>query len=77
MKDPVEFRSQMSRHGAIISGSFALQFFERTMWPDADLDIWIEGVDEEDHDELSSLGFTSKSMRGIPSKDNGTTSTPT
>lgn len=31
----------MGKHDALISGSFAIQFFERVMWKESDLDIFI------------------------------------
>ncbi|KAH6684495.1 hypothetical protein B0J14DRAFT_13981 [Halenospora varia] len=40
--DPVVLRSLMSRLDALVSGSFALQFFERVVWKDSDLDIYVE-----------------------------------
>lgn len=39
--DPSAFRVLQSRTGAIISGSFALQFFARTAFSQADLDIYV------------------------------------
>ncbi|KAI0841850.1 hypothetical protein F5Y06DRAFT_292673 [Hypoxylon sp. FL0890] len=48
IKDPTRFRSQLGRSDALISGSFVLQFFERTIWPDSDLDIVVQdGVNLE------------------------------
>lgn len=32
----------MGKHNALISGSFALQFFERVTWPKSDLDLFVE-----------------------------------
>lgn len=32
----------MGRHDALVSGSVALQFFERVLWKEADLDIFVE-----------------------------------
>jgi hypothetical protein len=32
----------MARHEALISGSFALQFFDRLLWKDADLDLYVD-----------------------------------
>lgn len=40
--DPARFRSEMARHNAIISGSFALQFLDRVIWDDSDLDVYVE-----------------------------------
>lgn len=47
LKDPHEFRSQMAEHEALISGSFAIQFFARKFWPDSDLDVFVEQGDGE------------------------------
>lgn len=40
--NPCAFRSELGRCEALISGSFALQFFERVTWPQSDLDIFAE-----------------------------------
>lgn len=42
VQDPQFFRSQMGKHNALVSGSVAVQFFERVFWKDSDLDIYIE-----------------------------------
>ncbi|KAL8823699.1 MAG: hypothetical protein Q9191_005627 [Dirinaria sp. TL-2023a] len=42
VRDPKALRSQMGRHDALISGSFAVQFFERVTWKESDLDIFVE-----------------------------------
>ncbi|KAH9918734.1 uncharacterized protein BXZ73DRAFT_92162 [Epithele typhae] len=39
--DPTAFRSLQARTAAVISGSFALQFFARTYYPEADLDLFV------------------------------------
>ena len=39
-RDPLAFRSLQARTAAIVSGSFALQFFDRTYYPESDLDIY-------------------------------------
>lgn len=37
---------------ALISGSFAIQFFERVSWRESDLDVYIEdGPDAEDFEQ--------------------------
>lgn len=46
-KDPNSFRLMQSETGAIISGSFALQFFQRSFYPEADLDLYV--VDSAKH----------------------------
>ncbi|RAL60990.1 hypothetical protein DID88_010086 [Monilinia fructigena] len=46
VNDPVNFRSKLAKHDALISGSFALQFFERRFWHDSDLDIYVDGSNE-------------------------------
>ncbi|KAG1748497.1 uncharacterized protein EDB91DRAFT_1334677 [Suillus paluster] len=55
--DPLSFRSLQARTGLVISGSNALQFFDRTFYPGSDLDLyahpghvyelleWLESVD--------------------------------
>ncbi|MCJ1431534.1 hypothetical protein MMC27_000887 [Xylographa pallens] len=43
VKSPARFRSQMGQHSALVSGSFAVQFFERVTWEDSDLDIFVKG----------------------------------
>jgi len=40
--DPIAFRSRLAQCNALISGSFALQFLERVVWPESDLDIFVE-----------------------------------
>lgn len=42
VKDPRGLREQLGKHDALISGSFALQFFERVCWEESDLDIYVE-----------------------------------
>lgn len=42
VRDSQFFRSQMGRYNALISGSVALQLFERALWKESDLDILIE-----------------------------------
>ena len=42
VRDPLSFRSQMAEYDAMISGSFALQYFKRVQWRESDLDIYIE-----------------------------------
>ena len=39
--DSLIFRSLMARVHMVISGSFALQFFDRTYYPDSDLDLYL------------------------------------
>ncbi|KAF1984300.1 hypothetical protein K402DRAFT_406259 [Aulographum hederae CBS 113979] len=41
-KDPIAFRSVLGQFRAIVSGSFALQFLERVIWPESDLDVIAE-----------------------------------
>lgn len=38
--DPIGFRSLQARTGTLISASNALQFFDRTFYPESDLDIY-------------------------------------
>ena len=46
VQDPKGLRSQMAAHNALISGSFAIQFFERVNWNEADLDIFVEQYED-------------------------------
>ncbi|RPD65283.1 hypothetical protein L226DRAFT_456156 [Lentinus tigrinus ALCF2SS1-7] len=40
--DPLAFRALMARTRFFISGSFALQFFDRTFYPGSDLDLYVQ-----------------------------------
>ena len=42
VSDPIALRSLMATHNALISGSFAVQFFSRESWKGSDLDIYLE-----------------------------------
>ncbi|KAH9947185.1 hypothetical protein B0H21DRAFT_876842 [Amylocystis lapponica] len=39
--DPLAFRSLQARTATLISGSFALQFFDRSFYPTSDLDLYV------------------------------------
>lgn len=39
---PVRFRQQMAKHDVLVSGSVALQYFERVVWKESDLDIYVQ-----------------------------------
>ncbi|TFK88768.1 hypothetical protein K466DRAFT_520276 [Polyporus arcularius HHB13444] len=41
--DPLAFRALMARTPLLISGSFALQFFERSFYPESDIDLYVYG----------------------------------
>ena len=41
VRNPAGLRSQMGQSDALISGSFAVQFFERATWLSADLDMFV------------------------------------
>lgn len=65
--DPLAFRALQARTGTLISGSFALQFFARTFYPDSDLDLyipkdWLLDVVEW----LVEEGYTFVPVRGQP-----------
>lgn len=38
--NPIDFRSLQARTGTLISGSNALQFFDRSFYPESDLDLY-------------------------------------
>lgn len=42
------FRSQMARYDALVFGSLPLQFFERVVWEESDMDVIIKGKKEAD-----------------------------
>lgn len=42
VRNPRRFREVLGKCDALISGSFALQFFERILWEGSDLDIFVE-----------------------------------
>lgn len=42
VSDPKALRSFMGKHNVLISGSFAIQFFERVTWEESDLDLYAE-----------------------------------
>ena len=41
--DPIAFRSLQAWTGTLVSGSNALQFFDRSFYPESDLDIYVPG----------------------------------
>lgn len=43
--DPISFRVLQARTNAIVSGSNALQFFDRTHYERSDLDVYVSGVE--------------------------------
>lgn len=56
--DPLSFRSLQARTGLIISGSNALQFLDRTFYPESDLDIYSHpGHVYEVLEWIESLGY--------------------
>jgi hypothetical protein len=63
---PREFRSQMAECDAVVSGSQALQFFERVHWKEADLDVFIRmgsGVDKFCEYLMETEGYKHVSTR--------------
>jgi hypothetical protein len=42
VEKPLALREVMRDHGAVISGSFALQFFSRQCWKESDLDLFVQ-----------------------------------
>ncbi|KAL8893571.1 MAG: hypothetical protein Q9192_005134 [Flavoplaca navasiana] len=42
VNDPVGLRSKMGELDALVSGSFAIQFFERVTWLSSDLDMYVK-----------------------------------
>lgn len=64
-KDPCAFRSLQARTAAIISGSFAAQFFDRSYYPDSDVDIFVHANQDMLDIGLfvSSQGYTYQPMK--------------
>ncbi|KAL9002532.1 MAG: hypothetical protein Q9180_009968, partial [Flavoplaca navasiana] len=61
VNDPIGLRSKMGELDALISGSFAIQFFERVTWPSSDLDMYVkegEGSDALCAYLVESEGYT-------------------
>jgi hypothetical protein len=58
VRAPYAFRSKLSAHNALISGSVALQFFMRVSWPDSDMDVYVQRG--EDADALETYLFTAE-----------------
>lgn len=51
--DQKSFRSELGQTEALISESFAIQFFMQLRWPDASLDIFVkEGENADSNDSL-------------------------
>jgi hypothetical protein len=40
--DPVAFRNSLGCYSGLISESFAIQFFERVLWLDSDMDVFFD-----------------------------------
>jgi hypothetical protein len=61
LRDPRSFRSVMAECDAVISGSTALQFFDRVRWSESDLDIYIHIGESVHHKSqpivLKTLGY--------------------
>lgn len=39
--DPLAFRKKLQEVGGVISGGFVLQFLDRQVWPESDLDVYL------------------------------------
>ncbi|MCJ1381787.1 hypothetical protein MMC17_004898 [Xylographa soralifera] len=46
VENPKEFRAQLGRNNALVSGDFTLQFFERQVWQDCDMHIFVHQYSE-------------------------------
>jgi hypothetical protein len=44
VRDPAKLRSMLGRYDALISGGFVIQFLDDILWPESDLDIYVEEV---------------------------------
>lgn len=66
--DPEELRSKLGEHDALISGSFVIQFFDGVVWPESDLDIFVEngkGASELGRHLLESEDYELVSVKDI------------
>jgi hypothetical protein len=61
----------LAEHDALISGSFALQFFERIIWRDSDLDVYVE--DRKSPDALGDylVGHEGYALQSTKTVENG------
>lgn len=41
LDNPKSFRGLMAKHDVLISGSLAIQFFQRFAWPSSDMDVYV------------------------------------
>ncbi|THH31081.1 hypothetical protein EUX98_g3103 [Antrodiella citrinella] len=62
--DPVAFRSLQAHTGTLMSGSFALQFFDRSFYPESDLDLYVP----QDFDRELMLWLLSQGYKFIPTE---------
>ncbi len=63
--DPVVFRCIQARTGTLVSGSVALQFFDRAFYPSSDLDIYVYSQHRREVGAwLLGLGYTFFPGRG-------------
>ena len=54
--NPQNLRTELGRHDALISGSFAIQFFDGVVWDESDLDIYVEGARGEGGEGDAAIG---------------------
>lgn len=69
VRDPIGLRSQLGRHGALISGSFAVQFFDRGVW-EAGLDVYVHGSNADGLGEYL-VGREGYVVRDVRTEENG------
>ena len=66
VKDPNRLRSEMAQSNALISGHVATQFFERVVWQNSVLEIFVQNSSSEGSNLISYLedeGYTKVSSR--------------
>lgn len=69
VRDPSAFRSQLGRCDALVSGSVALQFFEKVIWQESDLDIYVENGSCTDDFSAYLIQEESYGLTGIKPSD--------
>ena len=77
MDNPFKLRTLLGKHDALISGSFAVQFFERVVFDDADLNIYMReatGSNVIARYLVRIEGYTIKTYNGSPNIADNTSS---
>ncbi|OTB03767.1 hypothetical protein M426DRAFT_12269 [Hypoxylon sp. CI-4A] len=68
LNQPLQFRSKLGQCDALISGSFAMQFFDRVVWRESDLDIMVADGEQDGLAEFLTAieGYTMTEEKDSP-----------